>query len=210
MKSHWASALGAAVIAATTVLNGQGSPRPTNTPPTDKASPPGVQRAPAPPSAQTKAENLVTVTGCIQAAATAIAAATTGSQPVGPAIGPAAGTTDATPAEKAAERTGNVPDPHESPAANSQASYFLNDATIAADPRSRQTVGTSGLTSASYRLEGDSAQLKLHLNRQVRIVGTIQRPTTSPTPKASRSAAAGQVITVESLTMVSEKCDATK
>jgi hypothetical protein len=237
MQRFLAGSLMAGLIAATAAVGAQGNPQPTNSPPRDTASPAGVQRAPTAPSAQTKAKDSVTLSGCLQDSPAAIA----GRIEV-PAAGPAAGTTGATPAEKAAERAGNVPDPHEGPAAAGKGSatvpggdrtvaetrsgratageatgrdaaatanvpaletsghavYFLNYAATTADgTASPNAVGTSGIASASYRLEGDSATLGPHLNRQVRIVGTLQ----GTTP---------QTVKVESVTKLTEKCDLAK
>ena len=111
MQRNWSGALIAVVLAGTAVLGAQGSPRPTNSPPADKAAPAGVQRTPTPPSAKTRTDR-VTVVGCVQDAPMTASA--------GPVAGPAAGTTGATPAEKTAERAGNVPDPHENSSANPQ------------------------------------------------------------------------------------------
>ena len=65
MMRQWLGVFVAAAFATTAVLGAQGNPSPRNTPPTDAASPPGVQKAEPPPSAQTKA-GTVTMTGCIQ------------------------------------------------------------------------------------------------------------------------------------------------
>jgi hypothetical protein len=69
MKKHWSGLIVAGALAATAVLGAeapQGGPNPANTPPADSSAPPGVQRAPAPPSAQARTPNTVTLTGCIQ------------------------------------------------------------------------------------------------------------------------------------------------
>ena len=109
MQRYWSSTLIGFVIA-TSFTAAQGFPPASTTPPASVAEPRGAQRPPLPPSAQTRADTTVTMAGCIQEGATAPVVTV-------PAAGPAAGTNGANPAEKAAERAGNVPDPHEGPAA---------------------------------------------------------------------------------------------
>jgi hypothetical protein len=72
--------------------------------------------------------------------------------------------------------------------------YYLNNA-VAANA-GRGPVGTSGLVAAGYRLDGDEKQISPHLNHQVRIVGVVQGSST-----------AGPLLKVESVTMVSPKCE---
>ena len=197
------------------------------------------------PSAQRN--DTVTVTGCI----TDIVPTAGALIPV-PATGPAAGTTGATPQEKAAERAGNVPDPHEGPAAagkgqvtvpggdrtvadtrtggtgsgagrdapgataNTDAErgghqvYFLTGATSVAEPGGTRSVGTSGSSAGAYRLDADNVVLAPHLNRRVRIVGTVQ-PNALATPRSSGtgSPVQVQVLRVTSVTAVADKCSAT-
>src|SRR5688572_26817503 len=77
MKKYWSGLIVAGALAATAVLGAetpQGGPNPANTPPADSSAPPGAQRAPAPPSAQARTPNTVTLTGCIQNAPAAAAA----------------------------------------------------------------------------------------------------------------------------------------
>jgi hypothetical protein len=92
--------------------------------------------------------------------------------------------------------------------------YYLNNAMMAADAgRDRPAVGTAGLTASGYRLEGDTALITPHLNHQVRITGTVQSSNASPTGAANAapgSTAAGPTLKVESVTMVSAKCEAPK
>jgi hypothetical protein len=78
--------------------------------------------------------------------------------------------------------------------------FYLNNATMAADA-GRPAVGTSGLSSTGYRLDGDTEKLSPHLNHQVRIVGTVN------TSSASAAGAAAQTLKVDSVTMVSAKCE---
>jgi hypothetical protein len=85
------------------------------------------------------------------------------------------------------------------PAAPGSKTFYLNNATMAADAgRDRPAVGTSGLTSTGYRLDGDTEKLTPHLNQQVRIVGTVQNASSPGAP---------QMLKVDSVTMVSMKCD---
>ena len=92
--------------------------------------------------------------------------------------------------------------------------YYLNNATMAADAgRDRPAVGTAGLVSTGYRLDGDTALITPHLNHQVRITGTVQASNASSTGAASASpgsTAAGPTLKVDSVTMVSAKCEAVK
>jgi hypothetical protein len=174
----------AAGVATTAVLGAQGNPSPANTPPGDAAAPPGIQKPAPAPSAQAKA-NTVTFTGCIQDAPMTTAAA-------------------AAPAS---------PGRAESSAASTK-TYYLNNATMAADAgKDRPAVGTSGLAATGYRLEGDNALITPHLNHQVRIVGMVQSSNASEAGAANAAAgstASGPSLKVESVTMVAAKCEATK
>jgi hypothetical protein len=92
-------------------------------------------------------------------------------------------------------------------------SYYLNNAMMADAGRERPAVGTAGLTATGYRLEGDNALITPHLNHQVRITGTVQASNASSTGAASAapgSTAAGPVLKVDSVTMVSAKCEVAK
>lgn len=85
------------------------------------------------------------------------------------------------------------------PAPPGSKTFYLNNATMAADAgRDRPAVGTSGLSSTGYRLDGDTEKLTPHLNHQVRIVGTVQNASSPGAP---------QMLKVDSVTMVSMKCD---
>lgn len=90
-------------------------------------------------------------------------------------------------------------------------SFYLNNATMADAGRDKAAVGTSGLTSAGYRLEGDEKLISPHLNHQVRIIGTVQGSSASATGAANAApgstAAAGQTLRVEKVEMVSPKCE---
>ena len=79
--------------------------------------------------------------------------------------------------------------------------FYLNNAIAVADlGRERPAVGTSGLSSTGYRLDGDAEKLTPHLNHQVRIVGTVQNA-------ASAGPGAAPTLKVDSVTMVSAKCE---
>jgi len=86
------------------------------------------------------------------------------------------------------------------PAAGTKA-FYLNNATMADVGRDKPAVGTSGLSSTGYRLEGDEKLISPHLNHQVRIVGEVQ---------GAAPAGAPATLKVESVTMVAAKCDAPK
>ena len=79
--------------------------------------------------------------------------------------------------------------------------FYLNNATMADVGRDKPAVGTSGLSSTGYRLEGDDKLISPHLNHQVRIVGEVQ---------GAAPAGAPSTLKVESVTMVAAKCDAPK
>ena len=81
-------------------------------------------------------------------------------------------------------------------AAGATKTFYLNNAKADAGRDKAATVGTSGLVATGYRLDGDEKQLSPHLNHQVRIVGTVQGSST-----------AGPLLKVDSVTMVSAKCE---
>ena len=180
MTRQWLGVFVAAGFATTAVLGAQGNPSPRNTPPTDAASPPGIQKAEPAPSAQTKA-GTVTMTGCIQDV---------------PMTTAAAASAPGNPARAAAD----------SNAAASAKTFYLNNTKMAADAgRDRPAVGTAGLAATGYRLDGDNSLITPHLNHQVQVVGMIQQSDVSP-----GSAAAGPTLKVESVTMVAAKCEPVK
>ena len=81
-------------------------------------------------------------------------------------------------------------------AAGATKTFYLNNVVSAAGRDKGATVGTTGLAATGYRLEGDEKLLSPHLNHQVRIVGTVQSSST-----------AGALLKVDSVTMVSAKCE---
>ena len=78
--------------------------------------------------------------------------------------------------------------------------FYLNNASMADAGRDRPAVGTSGLASKGYRLDGDTEKLTPHLNHQVRIVGIVQTA-------ADAGLGAVPTLKVDSVTMVSAKCE---
>jgi len=78
--------------------------------------------------------------------------------------------------------------------------FYLNNAIMADAGRDRPAVGTSGLSLTGYRLDGDTEKLTPHLNHQVRVVGTVQTA-------AAAGPAAAPTLKVDSVTMVSAKCE---
>jgi hypothetical protein len=78
--------------------------------------------------------------------------------------------------------------------------FYLNNASMADAGRDRPAVGTSGLASKGYRLDGDTEKLTPHLNQQVRVVGTVQNA-------AGAGPDALSTLKVDSVTMVSAKCE---
>lgn len=90
--------------------------------------------------------------------------------------------------------------------------YYLNNATPDS-VKDRAAVGTSGLSATGYKLEGDTKLITPHLNHQVRVVGMVQSSSASPTGAASASpgsTAAAPTLRVESVTMLSAKCEEKK
>jgi hypothetical protein len=91
--------------------------------------------------------------------------------------------------------------PAEPAASAGSKTFYLNNAIMAADAgRDRPAVGTSGLSSTGYRLDGDTEKLTPHLNHQVRIVGTVETA-------AGAGPGAAPTLKVDSVTMVSAKCE---
>ena len=183
MTRQWIGVVVAAGFATTAVLGAQGNQSPRNTPPTDAASPPGIQKPEPAPSAQPKT-GTVTMTGCIQDTPMAVGA----TAPVIPG--------------RASEVN----------AVASAKTYYLNNTKMPADAgRDRPQVGTSGLAATGYRLDGDSALITPHLNHQVRITGTIQQSDASPTGAAKAApGSTGPTLKVDSVTMVAATCEPVK
>lgn len=150
MTRQWLGVFVAAGFATTAVLGAQGNPSPRNTPPTDAASPPGIQKPEPAPSAQTKAGN-VTLTGCVQ---------------------------DVPMTTAAIANPGRAAESNAAVAAKTY--YLNNTKMAADAGKDRPAVGTSGLVAKGYRLDGDNALLTQHLNQQVEIVGAIQQSDASP------------------------------
>jgi hypothetical protein len=90
--------------------------------------------------------------------------------------------------------------PAEAAAPAGSKNFYLNNATMADAGRDRPAVGTSGLSLTGYRLDGDTEKLTPHLNHQVRVVGTVQNA-------AGAGPAAAPTLKVDSVTMVSAKCE---
>jgi hypothetical protein len=168
MKRQWIGVFVAFGFATSAALGAQDRPSPANTPPPDAAAPPGIQKPSTPPAPAQAKANTVTISGCIQDTPMATAGAA------------------AKPAETSAS------------AAGATKTFYLNNATMADAGRDRPAVGTSGLSSTGYRLEGDAKELTPHLNQQVRVVGTVQSAT---------SAGATPTLKVDSVTMTSAKCE---
>ena len=90
--------------------------------------------------------------------------------------------------------------PGEAAAPDGSKTFYLNNATMADAGRDRPAVGTSGLSLTGYRLDGETEKLTPHLNHQVRVVGTVQNA-------VGAGPAAAQTLKVDSVTMVSAKCE---
>jgi hypothetical protein len=184
MNKYWSGLVVASAMAATVTLAGQSAQQnPANTPPPDAAAPAGAQRTPAPPSAQTRTPNTVTISGCIQSAPATTAAAPAARPEAPGATAPGAG-----------ERR-----------------FVLANASMTAGGESRAggAVGTAGTTETRYQLEGDAAMISPHMNHRVEITGMLQSSAASPTG-AERAApgatAAAPILKVESVKMVADTC----
>ena len=193
MKRYWSGLFVASALAATAAL-GADAPQaqnPANTPPADKAAQPGTQRAPAPPSAQTRTADTVTVTGCVQNAPMASAP----------------GAAEAAPgqANRAGTQTGQR--------------FVLRNGTMASTGgAARSTVGTTGTGMTTYQLDGQTAELSTHVNHRVEITGTVQNSSATATGSAKPAAgstaagatATGPTLRVTSVRMLSMTCDEAK
>ncbi len=192
MKRYWSGLFVASALAATAALAADApqAQNPANTPPADKAAQPGTQRAPAPPSAQTRTADTVTVTGCVQNAPMASAP----------------GASEAAPgqANRAGTQTGQR--------------FVLRNGTMASTGgAARSTVGTTGTGMTTYQLDGQTAELSTHVNHRVEITGTVQNSSASatganPAPGsiAAGATAAGPTLRVTSVRMLSMTCDEAK
>jgi len=183
MTKYWSGLIAAGIVTTTAALGGQGR-NPANTPPSDAAAPAGVQRSPTAPSAQTRTDTF-RITGCLQNAPAVTATAR-----------------DRAPGD---DSTGGVALP-----SRSEAQFVLSNAIMAADGKVKSgAVGTSGAMATTYRLQGDAATLSLHLNKRVRIKGTLQSSSASATGAAnaaSGSTAASPTLKVERVKMLAESC----
>jgi hypothetical protein len=198
MHRYWSGLAVAGMMAGTAVLGAQ-SQNPVNTPPTDVASPPGVQRVPdSPPSAQTRTGNTVTISGCIQNAPSTTAGNTTGANRDTARNNPDAG------APAGGANTGAQA------GAATSSSFVLANASMAGGASNRGAVGTTGSsTASSYQLMGNTAMITPHLNHQVEITGRLQTSSASATGAANAapgSTAASPTLQVESVKMVSSTC----
>jgi len=89
--------------------------------------------------------------------------------------------------------------------------YVLANAKPASGASNSTAVGTSGASSTStrYRLNGDDQKMSPHVNHQVEITGTVQTSSASAGGAANAapgSAAAGPMLKVDSVKMVSATC----
>jgi hypothetical protein len=134
MNRYWSGLVAAGAVAATVALGAQSpqSQNPANTPPPDAAAQPGVQRAPTPPSAQTRTPSTVTVAGCVQNA-------------------PAPTASAAAPGAQAQGRAAAGPP--------TQRFVLSNATTTASGEASRGAVGTTGAAAVTYQLDGDAAKI---------------------------------------------------
>jgi hypothetical protein len=179
MNRYWSGVLAAAVLAAGASGGAQGQ-NPANVPPADANAPRGVQQTPQPPSAQGRAENKITVVGCVQSGGSI-------------ASGAAAGRTT---------------DPAAKPNTTGAATFVLTDARMAAGG-STSPVGTTGTAAGmTYQLDGTPSQLSAHVNHQVRVTGTLQgNASATGVGRASGDSTAGSTrLKVESVEMVANTC----
>jgi hypothetical protein len=183
MSKYRSGFVAASVLAVTAGLGAQGQ-NPANTPPPDASAPAGVQRAPAPPSAQTRTET-VTISGCLQNA------------PAMAARGAAAGSGSASPSPAAGAAT--------------RPQFILSSAAVSSAAKPGEAVGTAGSAATTYQLQGDATMLSPHLDHKVEITGAIQSSSASATGAANAapgSTAAGPTLRVESVKMLTATCDA--
>ena len=200
MKTYWSAAwVGTGVLAATVALSAQSGSTRNN-------------------SRETRANDVVTLAGCIQNAPLAVPARAEGASPAvensgaeasepATAVGTSGKTVsggDSAAANNRAGRIGvdagrdpagssaNVPDQTGHPRV-----YVLNDAGIPGVAKNRAVAGTSGTTPVSYQLEGDMAAISGHLNHQVAIVGTVEK----------KDAPAASILHVQSVKLISERCE---
>jgi hypothetical protein len=99
--------------------------------------------------------------------------------------------------------------------ARNESKYVLANAK-AASGTTGSAVGTTGSTPTAtrYRLEGDDKTISPHVNHQVEITGTVENNASSATSGATSStgesrataAAAGPMLKVTSLRMISATC----
>ena len=190
MNRYWSGLVVAGALASAVGLGAQAQ-NPRTSPPPDSSAQPGTQRTPAPPGAQARTPNTVTVTGCLQPAPMTTASGAGGSPQGQGAARPTPGAESA-----AASATGPR--------------FVLNSARMTATgDTERVAVGTSGSTAASYQLEGDAATISPHLNQQVEISGMIQASAASPTGvdrSAPGSTASAPTVRVTSVKMLSATC----
>jgi len=105
--------------------------------------------------------------------------------------------------QNAPARAGATPSPFD-------AKYVLANAKPATGASSDTAVGTSGSSSTAngYRLSGDDKKISPQLNHQVEITGTVQSSASAggTANGAPGSAAAGPMLKVDSVKMVSATC----
>jgi hypothetical protein len=97
-----------------------------------------------------------------------------------------------------------------SSASGAGSKYVLANAKAGTGARS-SAVGTAGnaATATRYRLDGEEKTISPHVNHQVEITGTVQPTSASATGAANASpgsAAAGPMLKVDSVKMVSATC----
>jgi hypothetical protein len=108
----------------------------------------------------------------------------------------------------------NAPAPSAGAAASASATsstFVLATGKMVSGAAAGSAVGTTGTTAAGmqYRLDGDDKALSPHLNHQVEITGTVQNSSASAAGAANAapgSAAAGPMLKVDSVKMVSANC----
>jgi hypothetical protein len=105
----------------------------------------------------------------------------------------------------------NAPAPAGGAAASASGPKYLLSNAKMSSAASSAAVGTAGTASAAtqYRLDGEDKTISPHVSHQVEITGTVQTSSASATGAANAApgaAAAGPMLKVDSLKMVSATC----
>ena len=166
-----------------------------------------IAQAPPPQqNANPSAEQKITVTGCLKAAPTAGADATTTAGTAGTATTGTAGTTGTTGTAGAGAATDSpdakfvLADAIASPAAADAGSASGTPATPAAAGNS-----SSG-QSQTYQLIANEAALRPHVGKKLQLTGTLVDQHASPATESTQATAAGPALRVEAGKVMAASC----